>query len=154
MILSRQGLPVIDRSTHAPAALAARGAYVLADASSTPRAILIATGSEVQVALAAQGILEKEGVPTRVVSAPCLEWFDDQDDSYRASVLPDDGAVRVAVEAGATYGWWRYLGARGAVVGIDHFGASADGAMLLEKFGITAEAVAASARDLLAREGA
>ncbi len=154
MILSRQGLPVIDRSTHAPAALAARGAYVLADASAPPRAILIATGSEVQVALAAREILEKDGVPTRVVSAPCLEWFDDQDDSYRASVLPDDGAVRVAVEAGATYGWWRYLGARGAVVGIDHFGASADGAMLLEKFGITAEAVAASARGLLAREGA
>lgn len=154
MILSRQGLPVIDRSTHAPAALAARGAYVLADASAPPQAILIATGSEVQVALAAREILEKDGVPTRVVSAPCLEWFDDQDDSYRASVLPDDGAVRVAVEAGATYGWWRYLGARGAVVGIDHFGASADGAMLLEKFGITAEAVAASARDLLAREGA
>lgn len=154
MILSRQGLPVIDRSTHAPAVLAARGAYVLADTSAPPRAILIATGSEVQVALAAREILEKDGVPTRVVSAPCLEWFDDQDDSYRASVLPDDGAVRVAVEAGATYGWWRYLGARGAVVGIDHFGASADGAMLLEKFGITAEAVAASARDLLAREGA
>ena len=154
MILSRQGLPVIDRSTHAPAVLAARGAYVLADASAPPRAILIATGSEVQVALAAREILEKDGVPTRVVSAPCLEWFDDQDDSYRASVLPDDGAVRVAVEAGATYGWWRYLGARGAVVGIDHFGASADGAMLLEKFGITAEAVAASARGLLAREGA
>lgn len=154
MILSRQGLPVIDRSTHAPAVLAARGAYVLADTSAPPRAILIATGSEVQVALAAREILEKDGVPTRVVSAPCLEWFDDQDDSYRASVLPDDGAVRVAVEAGATYGWWRYLGARGAVVGIDHFGASADGAMLLEKFGITAEAVAASARGLLAREGA
>ncbi len=154
MILSRQGLPVIDRSTHAAAALAARGAYVLADASAPPQAILIATGSEVQVALAARELLEKDGVPTRVVSAPCLEWFDDQDDSYRASVLPDDGAVRVAVEAGATYGWWRYLGARGAVVGIDHFGASADGAMLLEKFGITAEAVAASARGLLAREGA
>lgn len=154
MILSRQGLPVIDRSTHAPAAMAARGAYVLADASATPRAILIATGSEVQVALAAREILEKEGVPTRVVSAPCLEWFDDQDDSYRSSVLPDDGAARVAVEAGATYGWWKYLGPRGAAVGIDHFGASADGAMLLEKFGITAEAVAASARELLAREGA
>ena len=154
MILSRQGLPVIDRSTHAPAVLAARGAYVLADTSAPPRAILIATGSEVQVALAAREILEKDGVPTRVVSAPCLEWFDDQDVAYRASVLPDDGAVRVAVEAGATYGWWRYLGARGAVVGIDHFGASADGAMLLEKFGITAEAVAASARGLLAREGA
>ena len=154
LILSRQGLPVIDRATHAPASGASRGAYVLAEASGQARAIVIATGSEVQVALAAREILESQGVPTRVISAPCLEWFDDQDDAYRASVLPDDGAVRVAVEAGATYGWWRYLGAHGAVVGIDHFGASADGALLLKEFGITADAVVASVRDLLAQEGA
>ncbi len=154
LILSRQGLPVIDRATHAPASEASRGAYVLAEASGQARAIVIATGSEVQVALAAREILESQGVPTRVISAPCLEWFDDQDDAYRASVLPDNGAVRVAVEAGATYGWWRYLGAHGAVVGIDHFGASADGALLLKEFGITADAVVASVRDLLAQEGA
>lgn len=153
LVLSRQGLPVIDRSTHAPASEAARGAYVLAPASTTARAIVIATGSEVSVALAARDILEAEGVPTSVVSAPCLEWFDEQDADYRASVLPDDTAVRVAVEAGATYGWWRYVGSRGAVVGIDHFGASADGALLFEKFGITADAVAASVRSLLAQEG-
>ena len=153
LVLSRQGLPVIDRSTHAPASEAARGAYVLAPASAKPRAIVIATGSEVSVALAARDILEAEGVPTSVVSAPCLEWFDEQDADYRASVLPDDTAVRVAVEAGATYGWWRYVGSRGAVVGIDHFGASADGALLFEKFGITADAVAATVRSLLAQEG-
>ena len=153
LVLSRQGLPVIDRSTHAPASEAARGAYVLAPASAKPRAIVIATGSEVSVALAARDILEAEGVPTSVVSAPCLEWFDEQDADYRASVLPDDASVRVAVEAGATFGWWRYVGSRGAVVGIDHFGASADGALLFEKFGITADAVAASVRSLLAQEG-
>ena len=153
LVLSRQGLPVIDRSTHAPASEAARGAYVLAPASAKARAIVIATGSEVSVALAARDILEGEGVPTSVVSAPCLEWFDEQDADYRASVLPDDASVRVAVEAGATYGWWRYVGSRGAVVGIDHFGASADGALLFEKFGITADAVAASVRSLLAQEG-
>ena len=154
LVLSRQGLPVLDRSVYAPAREAARGAYVLAPASASARAIVIATGSEVQVALAARDILEAEGVPTTVVSAPCLEWFDEQDADYRASVLPENAAVRVAVEAGATYGWWRYVGSRGAVVGIDHFGASADGALLLEKFGITADAVAASVRSLLAQEGA
>ena len=153
LVLSRQGLPVIDRSTHAPASEAARGAYVLAPASAKPRAVVIASGSEVSVALAARDILEAEGVPTQVVSAPCLEWFDEQDPDYRASVLPDDTSVRVAVEAGATYGWWRYVGSRGAVIGIDHFGASADGALLFEKFGITADAVAASVRSLLAQEG-
>lgn len=153
LILSRQGLPEIDRSTHGAASGTARGAYVLAEASAPAEAILIATGSEVQIALAAQEMLEAEGTPTRVVSAPCLEWFDEQDDAYRSSVLPP-GSVRVAVEAGATYGWWRYVGGRGAVVGIDHFGASANGALLLKKFGITAEAVAASVRALLASEGA
>ena len=153
LVLSRQGLPVIDRSTHAPASEAARGAYVLAPASAKPRAVVIASGSEVSVALAARDILEAEGVPTQVVSAPCLEWFDEQDPDYRASVLPDDTSVRVAVEAGATYGWWRYVGSRGAVIGIDHFGASADGALLFDKFGITADAVAASVRSLLAQEG-
>ena len=153
LILSRQGLPVIDRTTYAAASGTARGAYVLAEASGEAGAIVIATGSEVQVALAAREILEAEGTPTRVVSAPCLEWFDEQDATYRASVLPQDGAVRVAVEAGATYGWWKYVGSRGAVVGIDHFGASADGAHLLKEFGITAEAVATAVRGLIASGG-
>ncbi len=153
MVLSRQGLPVIDRSTHAPASDTGRGAYVLAEASTDARAILIATGSEVQVALGARDILEVEGTPTRVVSAPCLEWFEDQEPDYRSAVLPDNGAVRVAVEAGATYGWWKYVGSRGAVIGIDHFGASADGVLLMKEFGITAEAVARSVRELLAEGG-
>jgi transketolase len=153
LILSRQGLPVLDRTVYAPAAGARRGAYVLAETDGECQAVIIATGSEVAVALAAREQLESQGIPTRVVSAPCLEWFDSQDESYRMSVLPDDRAVRVAVEAGATYGWWKYVGARGAVVGIDHFGASADGAHLLKEFGITADAVTQAVRGLLAQEG-
>lgn len=149
MVLTRQGLPVIDRSAYAPASGVARGAYVLAEASGTCAAIVIATGSEVQVALAARAVLEAGGIPTRVVSAPCLEWFDEQDAAYRSEVLPESVSVRVAVEAGATYGWWRYVGSGGAVVGIDHFGASADGAVLMEKFGITADAVADAVRGLM-----
>jgi len=153
LILSRQGLPVLDQGTYGSATGTARGAYILAESSSAAKAILIATGSEVHVALAAREALEAEGVPTRVVSAPCLEWFDDQDHAYRVSVLPDDGAVRVAVEAGATYGWWKYVGSHGAVVGIDHFGASADGALLLKEFGITADAVVQNVRDLISSGG-
>ncbi len=150
LILSRQGLPVLDRAAMTEASAAARGAYVLAEATGSPRAILLATGSEVQIALAARETLESQGIPTRVVSAPCLEWFEDQDETYRRSVLPDDGAVRVAVEAGATLGWWRYVGSTGGVVGIDHFGASADGSLLLQEYGITPEAVVQVVQDLLA----
>jgi transketolase len=151
LILSRQGLPVLDRTALAPAADAARGAYVLAEASSQPRAIIVATGSEVAVALAAREVLEAEGTPTRVVSAPCLEWFAEQDEAYRDSVLPA-GPVRVSVEAGATLGWWRWVSGDGDAVGIDHFGASADGALLLKEFGITPDAVAASVRQCLSRK--
>lgn len=152
MILSRQALPVLDRTVYAPAAQVARGAYVLIDAQNGKASvILIATGSEVSVALAARDLLEADGIGTRVVSAPCLEWFDEQDDTYRQSVLPDDVPVRVSVEAGATLGWWRYVGSGGAAVGIDHFGASADGALLLQEFGMTPQAVADTARACLHR---
>ncbi|MGI9196786.1 MAG: transketolase [Candidatus Nanopelagicales bacterium] len=152
LVLSRQGLPVLDRSQVAPADDVARGAYVLVDGSGAePRVILIATGSEVSVALAARDLLERDGVSTRVVSAPCLEWFDDQDQAYRDSVLLPSVPVRVSVEAGATFGWWRLVGSGGGAVGIDHFGASADGALLFEKFGITPQAVADTARACLDR---
>ena len=152
MILSRQALPVLDRTVYAPAAQVARGAYVLIDAQNGKASvILIATGSEVSVALAARDLLEADGIGTRVVSAPCLEWFDEQDDTYRQSVLPADVPVRVSVEAGATLGWWRYVGSGGAAVGIDHFGASADGALLLQEFGMTPQAVADTARACLHR---
>jgi transketolase len=152
LVLSRQGLPVLDRTTLGPASAAARGAYVLAEASTTPRAIIVATGSEVTIALSARDLLEGEGIATRVVSAPCLEWFEEQDADYQDSVLPSGTPVRVSVEAGATFGWWRWVGSRGSTVGIDHFGASADGALLYEKFGITPAAVAASVRQCLDQE--
>ena len=105
------------------------------------------------MALAARDLLEAEGVSTRVVSAPCLEWFEEQDPSYRESVLPAAVVARVSVEAGATLGWWKWVGSAGGVVGIDHFGASADGALLFEKFGVTPEAVAQTVRECLAKEG-
>ena len=152
LILSRQALPILDRSVYAPASNVSRGAYVLADADGgVARVVLIATGSEVSVALEARAILQAEGIATRVVSAPCLEWFDEQDPAYRASVIPADIPARVSVEAGATLGWWRYVGEHGGTVGIDHFGASANGALLLEKFGITAQNVVDTARACLDR---
>ena len=105
------------------------------------------------VALAARDQLEGEGIPTRVVSAPCLEWFAEQDQAYRDGVLPPEVTARVSVEAGATLGWWKYVGSAGAVVGIDHFGASADGAYLFREFGITPDAVAEAARACLSQGG-
>ena len=152
LVLSRQALPNLDHSTLGSAEGVSRGAYVLAEADGgAPRVILIATGSEVQVALAARDLLQSSGTPTRVVSAPCLEWFDEQEPAYRDAVLPPDVPVRVSVEAGATFGWWRLVGSSGGVIGIDHFGASADGALLFEKFGITPQAVADTARACLNR---
>jgi transketolase len=128
-----------------------RGGYVLADASDgAPQVILIGTGSEVQLALAARESLEASGVPTRVVSMPCVEWFDAQDAGYRESVLPAAVKARVAVEAGVAQSWYRFTGDAGRVVSLEHFGASAAYKTLFTEFGITAEAVEAAARDSLA----
>jgi transketolase len=159
IVLSRQNLPVFPRDEQgfAGAEGTSRGAYVLLDATDgsgsavEPQVILIGTGSEVQLAVAARDQLQSEGVPTRVVSAPSLEWFDAQDEAYRTSVLPDNGAVRVSVEAGIAQGWAKYTGVRGAQVSLEHYGASADFQTLFREYGITAEAVAAAARDLLGR---
>jgi transketolase len=139
----------------APAAGAARGGYVLAEASGgIPSVILLATGSEVQIALAAREALEAEGTPARVVSLPCLEWFEEQDADYRESVLPSSVAARVSVEAGIAQGWWRYLGTHGRAVSLEHFGASADAATLFREFGFTPENVVAAARESLAAASA
>ncbi len=156
LILSRQNLPVLDRSAFGAADGLERGGYVLAEASSGPKnidAIIMATGSEITVALDARAQLEAEGLATRVVSLPCWELFDAQASEYREAVLPASVTVRVAVEAAATFGWCTYVGVAGGVVGIDHFGASAPGPVVMEEFGITAEHVAAVARDLAARRG-
>jgi transketolase len=153
MCLSRQNLPVVDRSASDGPGLhsaegVARGGYVLADGSDV---ILIATGSEVSIALEAREQLAAEGISARVVSMPCVEWFTDQDQSYRSEVLPGTIRARVSVEAGITPPWRLFVGDAGASIGVDHFGASAAYQKIYQEFGITAERVAAAARDSLAR---
>ena len=113
----------------------------------SPEVILIATGSEVHVAVEAREQLEADGVPTRVVSMPCVEWFEEQDQGYRDSVLPPSVKARVAVEAGIGLTWHKYVGDAGRIVSLEHFGASADGKVLFREFGFTAENVAAKARE-------
>ncbi len=152
--LTRQGLPTV-RLEHKNANLVEKGAYVLAEAEGKRQAILMATGSEVAIALAARDLLQAEGIGTRVVSMPCWELFEAQDESYRRRVLPPAGPVRVAVEAGVRMGWDRWLcGERGnakksGFVGMDSFGASAPADVLYKHFGITAEAVAEKVKSLL-----
>ena len=150
LILSRQNLPV-TASAEAARQGVRRGAYILAEADSgAPEAVLIATGSEVALAMEARRLLQETGTPTRVVSAPCLEWFAEQDESYRDSVLPP-GAVTVSIEAGIAMGWREIVGHRGAIVSIDHFGASAPGAVLMREYGFTPDNVARVAREALAK---
>ncbi|MFS0912872.1 transketolase [Microbacterium sp. 179-I 3D2 NHS] len=156
--LTRQNIPVFERGDGAAsgdvlaaASQAVRGAYVLAEApGGTPDVIVIATGSEVQLAVAARERLAADGVNVRVVSAPSLEWFAEQDDDYRESVLPASVTARVSVEAGSVLSWRGIVGDRGRSVGIDHFGASADYKTLFEKFGITTDAVVQAARETIA----
>ena len=148
LTLSRQGTPVIDRGEFAAAAGAAKGAYVLAESSTdVPEVILVATGTEVAVAMAARATLEESGTGTRVVSMPCREWFDEQPQGYRDEVLPPAVRARVSVEAATPFGWREVVGDAGRCVGIDHFGASADQATLYEKFGITPAAVVSAAQE-------
>jgi transketolase len=148
LILSRQDVPVLDGTGERAAAGVAAGGYVLVDepAGSPLDLVLIGTGSEVQHCIGAAEELRAAGVSVRVVSLPCWEWFEEGDAAYREAVLPS-GVPKVSVEAGATFGWSRYAD---AFVGIDHFGASAPGAVVMEKFGITAEHVVAVAQQLLA----
>ena len=151
LILSRQDLPIVARGGEfASAEGVAKGAYVLREASAAPRAILIATGSEVALALGAQEALEAKGVPTRVVSMPCQEWFDQAGEAYRESVLPAAVTARVSVEAGIAMGWAKYLGAAGRSVSIEHFGASASGNKCFDEFGFTIDRVVAEAEAALA----
>jgi transketolase len=155
LILSRQNLPVIDRSTHGSAEGVAQGAYILAEASKgSPEVILIATGSEVPIALEARTALEAEGTPTRVVSMPCREWFEKQHASYRQQVLPPAVRARVSVEAATPFGWRDFIGDDGETIGLDHFGASAPEDILYEQYGITPDRVVAAAHASLSNVGA
>ena len=150
LILSRQDLRNVERGEEfASADGVSCGAYVLREASGDVSLILIATGSEVEVALAAADLLEEEGVSTRVVSMPCQEWFDAMDAEYKESVLPAAVTARVSIEAGVAMGWSKYVGASGACVSIEHFGASASGAKCMEEFGFTGDHVAEVARSVL-----
>ena len=158
LALTRQNIPVFNRGQKdstgtlvAGAENTSKGAYTLIDAADAmPQVILLASGSEVQLAVNAREILESEGIATRVVSAPCLEWFDEQPDSYQRSVLPPSVTARVSVEAGLALGWSKYIGGNGKSVSIEHFGASADYKTLFKEFGMTTEAVVLAAKESLA----
>jgi transketolase len=141
MALSRQNLPVLHGTAQLAPTGVSRGGYILRTTSGTPDVVLMATGSELQLAVAAAERLATDGVNAQVVSMPCQEWFVQQPADYRESVLPHDVEARVAIEAGVPQPWRPFVGDRGVVVGIDHFGASADQATLFEQFGFTAEAV-------------
>ena len=148
LALTRQNVPVLEGTKEKAAEGVRRGAYVLADTEGgAPDVILMATGSEVQMAVEAAGVLAGEGIKARVVSAPSLDWFDQQDEEYRESVLPKSVRARVSVEAGIAMPWHKYLGDAGRAVSIEHFGASAPYQRLFEEFGMTTEAVVAAARE-------
>ncbi|MEV0409319.1 transketolase [Streptomyces sp. NPDC050448] len=143
LALTRQGVPTYERNEDA-----AKGGYVLFEAEGgEPQVVLIGTGSEVQLAVAAREALQAEGVPARVVSMPSVEWFEEQDQAYKDSVLPPSVTARVAVEAGVGLTWHRYVGDAGRIVSLEHFGASADAKVLFREFGFTPEAVTAAAKD-------
>jgi transketolase len=157
LCLTRQNVPTLDRSSSSGLAGAegvAKGAYVLAEADGgTAKVVLIGTGSEVHLALAARDTLQSDGVPTRVVSMPCREWFDDQPQEYRDQVLPPALRARVSVEAAVSQGWHQVVGDAGRCVAIDHFGASADYKTLYTEFGLTPEAVVSAARESIQAAG-
>lgn len=154
IVLTRQNIPTFERGTGAASGATfasadgvANGGYVLAEADGDPEVILIGTGSELQLAVEARKVLQADGVPTRVVSMPCLEWFDKQDEQYRESVLPSGVRARVSVEAGIAQGWRDLIGDAGRPVSLEHFGASADYKTLFREFGITSDAVVSAARE-------
>ena len=141
LVLTIQNLPTIAEK---PAV--EKGAYAIFEPKTAPKVIVIATGSEVQIAVAAATALAEQNIAIRVISAPCLEWFDSQSQTYKNSLLK--GAPKIAIEAGSTIGWWKYVGATGTVLGIDHYGASATPASLFNKFGITVENLIAEVKKL------
>ena len=149
--LSRQNLPVFDRAVCGSAEGAAKGAYVIVETKNEPDVILIATGSEVHLAIAASKILSEQNIAARVVSAPCLEWFEEQSDSYKESILPSAIKARVSVEAGVGAGWHKYVGDNGEIVSLEHFGASASAGTLFKEYGFTPENIVEAAKRTIAR---
>jgi len=140
ILLSRQNLPVVDRATHGDAAGVDKGAYILKD-SQNPVAIIIATGSEVSIALEAQKVLAEQKISVRVVSAPCIEWFNEQSRTYRDEVLPPSISNRISVEAGIAQGWRELIGDKGTAISLEHYGASASASVLFKEFGFTPQAI-------------
>ena len=140
ILLSRQNLPVLDRTDCEPASGTAKGAYILKDAQN-PQAVLIATGSEVSLAIDVQSALASEGIAVRVVSAPCLEWFSEQDQSYKDKVLPPSIKLKVSIEVGIAQGWHQLIGDSGIAISLEHYGASADAKRLFKEFGFSVEAI-------------
>jgi transketolase len=154
LALTRQGLPVLDRTAYPAAENLTRGAYILRDAKEgRPDLILIATGSEVHIALEAAKRIDESGVKVRVVNMPSWELFNRQDEAYRHRVLPPEIKARVAIEAGISQGWHRYVGDEGRIIALDRFGASAPSKILYEKFGFTPENVVETALTLVKRPG-
>jgi len=149
ILLSRQNLPVFDRSQYGSVDGVQRGAYVLKEASNTPALILMATGSEVALAVQSAEVLEASGIPTRVVSMPCFEWFNEQDQKYKDDVLPPSIKARVSIEAGIAQGWRDYVGDSGISISLEHYGASAGAAKLFSEFGFNVENVVATAKRIL-----
>jgi len=145
ILLSRQNLPVLDRSQCAPASGTAKGAYILKDAAN-PQAILIATGSEVSLAIDVQSALAAQGIAVRVVSAPCLEWFSEQEQSYKDEVLPPSIKLKVSIEVGIAQGWHQLIGDGGIAISLEHYGASADAKRLFKEFGFSVEAIVAKVK--------
>ncbi len=149
LVLTRQKVPTLPRQGKGAASGLRRGAYVYSDAGGDPRALILATGSELEVAIAAQELLAEEGIGSRVVSMPCWELFESESQEYRDSVLPPSIAPRVSVEAGASFGWCRWIGDGGKAISVDRFGASAPGGVNYEEYGITAGNVVKAAKSLL-----
>jgi len=148
ILLSRQNLPVLDRTECEPASGTAKGAYILKDAHN-PKAVLIATGSEVSLAIDVQNALASEGISVRVVSAPCLEWFSEQDQSYKDQVLPPSIRLKVSIEVGIAQGWHQLIGESGIAISLEHYGASADAKRLFKEFGFSVEAIVAKIKAAL-----
>lgn len=152
LVLSRQALPTLDRSVYASAEGVTRGGYLLAESEGgAPEVILIATGSELSLAVEARLTLARDGVRARVVSLPSWELFDAQPADYRAAVLPPGVTARLAIEAGSPQGWHRYVGQAGGVLAVEDYGASAPGEVVLKEYGFTVERVVAAALALLGR---